>query len=117
MLKGIEAEEPRSKHGATEQSSPVPPHSKGKDTLAVETSSPKSLQKQKDATSDTRFQKQYDIKEEQVVLIYKSLLKGKKFKLPEVKQPEDAIKTGDHNLCLYHKMVHHPTKACYILKG
>ena len=30
--------------------------------------------------------------------------------------PEDVAKIDDPNYCLYHRMVHHPMKACYILK-
>ena len=85
--------------------------------MAVEiASSLKASTKQKGVVADTHFQKQYDFKDEQVVTIFKSLLKGKKIKLPEVRRPEDAAKTDDPNYCLYHGMVHHPTKACYILK-
>ena len=115
MLKRVETEEPYQKKEAGRQGSSRP--SKSKDTMAVETTSlPKASPKQKGAAFEPRFQKHYDFKEEQVVAIFKSLLKGKKIKLPEVRQPEDATKTDDPNFCLYHRMVNHPTKACYILK-
>ena len=59
MLKRIETEEPRQKRETARQGSSVPPpYSKGKDTMAVETtSSPKSLPKPKGNTPDARFQK------------------------------------------------------------
>ena len=85
--------------------------------MAVKTNpSPKSSERHKGATSDTRFQKHYDFKEEQIVTIFKSLLKRKKIKLPESRRPEDAAKTEDPNYFMYHRMVHHPTTSCYILK-
>ena len=61
-------------------------------------------------------QRQYSFKEEQVVTIFHLLNKGNKLKLPEVKRPEEAGRTNDLIYCLYHRMVHHPTTRCYILK-
>ena len=118
ILKRMEAEESQPKRGSDRQGPPrSSPQSKGKDVMAVETtSSPKVPQKQKGAPSDPRFQKHYDFKGEQVMTIFKSLLKGKKIKLPEIRRPEDASKTDDPNYCLYHRMVHHTTQDCYILK-
>ena len=37
-------------------------------------------------------------------------------KLPEARRPEDIDKVDDLNYCLYHRMVGHPTKNCYIFK-
>ena len=43
--------------------------------------------------------------------------KSNKFKLPEARCPERMGKTNDPNYCLYHRMLGHPTKSCYIFKG
>ena len=51
-----------------------------------------------------------------MVSILTSLIKMNKIKLPEVKQNAEVSRTDDPNFCMYHRMVHHPTKACYILK-
>ena len=118
ILKRIESEEPQPQQNSDKQRpSRSSSNSKGKDVLAIETTvSSKAPQKQKGTGSEPRFQKHYDFKEDQVVTIFKSLLKGKKIKLPEVRRPEDANKTDDPNFCLYHRMVNHATKECYILK-
>ena len=48
--------------------------------------------------------------------MFKLLHKSNKFKLPEAKRPQEVGKTDDPNYCLYHMMVGHPTKSCYIFK-
>jgi len=52
-----------------------------------------------------------------MVSLFKLLRKGKKLKLLEVKHPEEVGKTNDPSYCLYHRMLGHPTKNCYIFKG
>lgn len=37
-------------------------------------------------------------------------------KLPNRKRPEEIGKTNDSNYCLYHWIIGHPSKDCYILK-
>ena len=44
------------------------------------------------------------------------LHKSNKLKLPEVKHPEVGT-TDDPNYYLYHRMVGHPIKSCYIFKN
>ena len=51
-----------------------------------------------------------------MVTIFHLLNKGNKLKLPEIKHPEEASRTNDPNYYLYHRIVHHPTTRCYILK-
>jgi len=36
--------------------------------------------------------------------------------LPEIKRPEEVGKSDDPSYFLYHKMLGHPTKNCYIFK-
>jgi len=44
------------------------------------------------------------------------LNKGNKLKLPEVRRPDEVGRTNDLNYCLFHRMVHHPTSKCFVLK-
>ena len=37
-------------------------------------------------------------------------------KLPEVRRPDEIERTNDLNDCLFHRMVHHPTSKCLVLK-
>ena len=63
-----------------------------------------------------RANKQYSFKDEHVVSLFKLLHKSNKFKLPEAKSPEEVDKIDDPIYCLYHRIVGHPTKSCYICK-
>ena len=47
---------------------------------------------------------------------FKLLQKSNKLKLLEVKCPEEVGKTDDPSYYLYHKMLGHPNKNCYIFK-
>jgi len=60
--------------------------------------------------------KQYSFKDDQVVTIFHLLHKGNKMKLPDVRRPNEIGRTNDPKYCLYHRMVHHPTDKCYVLK-
>jgi len=51
-----------------------------------------------------------------VVTIFHLLNKGNKLKLPEIRRLEEIERTNDPNYCLFHKMVHHPTSRCFVLK-
>jgi len=66
-------------------------------------------------SGQTRANKQYSFKDEHVSL-FKLLHKSNKLKLPEAKRVEEVGKTNDPNYCLYHRMVGHPRKSCYIFK-
>jgi len=86
--------------------------------MAAETMSPTKTQPARGntASGQIRANKQYSFKDEHVVALFKLLQKSNKLKLPEPKRPEEVDKTDDPNYCLYHRMVGHPTKACYIFK-
>jgi len=51
-----------------------------------------------------------------VVSLFKLLQKSNRLKLPEIRRPEEVGKTEDPSYCLYHRMLGHPTKNCYIFK-
>jgi len=63
-----------------------------------------------------RGNKSYSFKDEHVVYLFKLLQKSNKLKLSEIKHPKEVGKTEDPNYCLYHRMLEHPTKNCYIFK-
>ena len=58
----------------------------------------------------------YSFKDEHVVSLFKLLQKSNKLKLSEDRCLKDAGKIDDPTYCLYHKMLGHPTKNCYIFK-
>ena len=60
--------------------------------------------------------KHYSFKDEHVISLFKLLHKSNKLKLPKAKRPEEVGKIDDPNYCLYHKILGHPTKSCYIFK-
>ena len=37
-------------------------------------------------------------------------------KLPDARRPNEIGRTNDPKYCLYHRMIHHPTDKCYVLK-
>ena len=49
-------------------------------------------------------------------MLFKLLNKSNRLKLPEARRPEEVGKTDNPNYCLYHRMLGHPTKSCYIFK-
>ena len=63
-----------------------------------------------------RANKQYFLKDEHVVSLFKLIHKSNKLKLSEARRPEKVEKTDDPNYYLYHRMLGHPTKNCYIFK-
>jgi len=66
---------------------------------------------------ETKFSlKQYSFKDEQGVIIFHLLNKGNKLKLTEVRRPDEVGRTNIRNCCLFHRMVHHPTSRCLVLK-
>ena len=94
--------------------------SKEKETMIVELSA-ESPPKQKGsgASNNQEFKllpRQYFFKDEQVVTIFHLFDKGNKLKLPEVQRPKEIGRTNDPNYYLFHKMVHHPTSRCFVLK-
>ena len=53
---------------------------------------------------------------DRVVTIFHLLHKGNKMKLPDARRPNEIGRTNDPKYCLYHRMIHHPTDKCYVLK-
>jgi len=92
--------------------------SKRKDTLAIEKKSPVKPQPTRGggSSSQPRANKQYSFKDEHVDSFFKLLNKSNRLKLSEARCPEEVSKTDNPNNCLYHRMLGHPTKSCYILK-
>ena len=60
--------------------------------------------------------KQYSFKDEHVVTIFYLLHKANKLKLPDAWRPNEIGRTNDPKYCLFHKMIHHPTDKCFVLK-
>ena len=48
--------------------------------------------------------------------LFKLLQKSNKLKLSEARRPEEAGKTDDSSYCLYHRILGHSIKNCYIFK-
>ena len=91
---------------------------KRKDNLATETKSPVKPQPVKGSGSSSQpcASKQYSFKDEHVDSLFKLLNKINRLKLPEARRPEEVGKTDNPSYCLYHKMLGHPTKSCYVFK-
>ena len=86
--------------------------------MAAETKSPVKPQPTRGGSSSNqlRANKNYSFKDEHVDSLFKLLNKSNRLKLPEVRRLEDVGKTDNPNYCLYHRMLGHPTKSCYIFK-
>ena len=68
------------------------------------------------APDQPRANKSYSFKDEHMVSLFKLLQKSNIFQLSEIRCPEEVGKIEDPNYCLYHRMLGHPTKNCYIFK-
>ena len=68
------------------------------------------------AFSQPRGNKTYFFKDEHVVSLFKLLQRSNMLKFSEIKCPEEVRKTIDPKYCLYHRMLGHPAKNCYIFK-
>ena len=92
--------------------------SKRKDTLVTETKSPIKSQPARGGSSSSQpyANKQYPFKDEHVDSLFKLLNKSNRVKLPGARCPEEVSKTDNPNYCLYHRMLGHLTKSCYIFK-
>jgi len=84
----------------------------------IEMKSPSKLQSARGGSSSSQLcaNKQYSFKDEHVDLLFKLLNKSNRLKLLEARRPEEVRKTDNPNYCLYHTMLGHPTKNCYIFK-
>ena len=63
-----------------------------------------------------RANKHYSFKDERVDSLFNLLNKSNRLKLPKSRHPEEVGKTDNPNYCLYHRILGHPTKNCYIFK-
>jgi len=68
------------------------------------------------ALSQARANKLYSFRDEHMVSLFKLLQKSNKLKLSEARRPEEVGKTDNPSFCLYHRILGHPTKNCYIFK-
>jgi len=92
---------------------------KGKETMSVELSGDVPPKTKKNSINNQEFKfppKQYSFKDEQVVTIFHLLQKENKLKLPEARRPNEVGRTNGPNYCLFHRMIHHPTNKCFVLK-
>ena len=92
---------------------------KGKETMSVELTGDNHSKAKKRGfnNQESKFPpKQYSFKDEQAVAIFHLLHKGNKLKLPDVRRLNEVGRTSDPNYCLFHRMIHHPTNKCFILK-
>ena len=115
----VKAEESKPRpEKSTRRAPEVSSQAKRKDTLATETKSlPKpQLTRGGGSSNQTRTNKQYSFKDEHVDTLFKLLNKSNILKLSEAKRSEEVGKTGNPNYYLYHRMMGHPTKNCYIFK-
>ena len=89
-----------------------------KDTLATEMKSPSKPQPVRGGSSSSQphANKEYSFKNKHVNSLFKLLNKSNRLKLPEVRCLEEVGKTDNLNYCLYHRMLGHPIKSCYIFK-
>ena len=86
--------------------------------MATETKSPVKSQPTRGGSSSSLLHanKQYSFKDEHVDSFFKLLNKSNRLKLSEDRRPKEVGKTDNPNYCLYHRMLGHPTKSCYIFK-
>jgi len=91
--------------------------SKRNDTLATETNLPLNLSRPEGVVLQVSCApKGNSFKDENVDSLFKLLNRSSRLKLPEARCPEEVGKTDNLNYCLYHRMLGHPTKSCYIFK-
>ena len=98
---------------------PQSSQAKGKETMSVELSGDVQSKAKKSGfnNQEPKFPpKQYSFKDDQVVTIFHLLHKGNKMKLQDARRPNEIGRTNDPKYCLYHRMIHHPTDKCYVLK-
>jgi len=87
--------------------------------VAVELSGKAPPKQQRSNANNPEFKfspRQYSLKDEQVVTIFYLLSKDNKLKLLKVRRLNEVGRTNDPNYCFFHRMVHHPTNKCFILK-
>ena len=96
-----------------------PPKSKGKRLCPLNCQGDVHPKTKKSGFNNQEFKfppKQYSFKDEQVIAIFHLLHKGNKLKLSDARRPNEVGRTNDPDYCLFHRMVHHPTNKCFVLK-
>ena len=120
LAKKFEPSTPKGKWGMNNKGrGDMAQSSQAKETMSIELSGDVHSKAKKNAfnNQESKFPpKQYSFKDEQVVAIFHLLHKGNKLKLPDVRRPNEMGRTNDPNYCLFHRMVHHPTNKCFVLK-
>ena len=87
--------------------------------MVVELSGAAQPKQKSDTNGNQEFKillKVYFFKEEQVLKIFHLLHKGNKFKLPEVRRPNEMGRTNNPNSRFFHKMGHYLTSRWFVLK-
>ena len=84
----------------------------------TETKSPvkPELARRGSSSSQPQANNQYSFKDEYVNSLFKLLNTSNRLKLPEVRRLEEVGMTDNLNYYLYHRMLGHPTKSCYVFK-
>ena len=68
------------------------------------------------SSNQARVNRQYSFNDEHVVFLLILLQKSNRLKLSEIRHPEEMEKIDNPNYYLYHRMLGHSTKNCYIFK-
>jgi len=68
------------------------------------------------SSSQSRANKQYSFKDEHFDSLFNLLNKSNRLKFTEARRPEEIGKTDNPNYCLYHRMLGHPGKSCFVFK-
>ena len=92
---------------------------KGKETMSIELSGDVQSKAKKSGfnSQESKFPlKQYSFKDNQVVIIFHLLYKVNKLKLLDARHPNKIGRMNDPKYCLFHRMIHHPTDKCFVLK-
>jgi len=91
---------------------------KRRDPLATEVKSLSNTQSVRGGVTlgQTRANKLYSFKDEYLISLFKLLQKSNKLKLSKVRRPEEVGKIDDPIYCLYHRILGHPIKNCYVFK-
>ena len=91
---------------------------KRKDTLVKKIKSASKPQPARGGSSSIqpRANKQYSFKDKHVDSLFKLLNNSNRLNLPKARRPEKVGKTDNPSYCLYHRILGHPTKSCYVFK-
>jgi len=118
IIAKIKAEENKPRpEKSTRRTSEVSFQSKREDTLATETKSPVKPPRPEGVVLQVSRASTGSTPSKTCMLIRCSdYYKSNRLKLPEARHPEKVGKNNNLNYCLYHRILGHPTKSCYIFK-